>query len=179
MSFRFLLFSSCPLFFSFRPALVLPCLLSCSLSCFLGFVGWFVCLVGVLFLFPLRTIRKKGRAVLVRPLSSCCGLLYLRIAAAFLSATAAALWHSWSDPKNGGICGNSGIYTIKQSFKGCFSIFANLNDFITWKFRIYLHPSEPRTRIAASGANIFQSYFLSPFGAVGVSLVPCALLLAS
>ena len=124
----------------------------------------FFLFVGCCFFFPYgRPDKKKGRAVLVRPLLSCYGLLYLRIAAAFLSATAAALWHSWSDPKNGGICGNSGINTIKQSFKGCFSIFANLNDFITWKFRIYLHPSEPRTRMAASGANIFQSYFLSPF----------------
>lgn len=58
-------------------------------------------------------------------------VVYLRIAAAFLSATAAALWHSWSDPKKGGMCGNSGINTIKQAFNGCFSIFANLNDFIT------------------------------------------------
>ena len=154
-----------PSFFLFSAivfVLVVFCLLSCQPCLFLcpcGSLG-----VWLLFPFPFRYIRKKkGRSVLVRPLVSYCELLYLRIAAAFLSATAAALWHSWSDPKNGGICGNSGINTIKQSFKGCFSIFANLNDFITWKFRIYLHPSGPRTRMAASGANIFQSYFLSPF----------------
>lgn len=68
-AFRFLLLSSChALLLGF-----LPCLLSCSLSCFLGFVGWLLVLVGLLFLFPLRTIRKKkGRSVLVRPLLSCC-----------------------------------------------------------------------------------------------------------
>ena len=89
-------------------------------------------------------------------------VIYFRIAAAFLSATAAALWHSWSDPKNGGMCGNSGINTIKQAFKGCFSIFANLNDFITWKFRIYLNPSGESNpgelregrKLSTSGANI-------------------------
>ena len=37
----------------------LPCLLSCSLSCLLGFVAWLLALVGLLFLFPFRTIRKK------------------------------------------------------------------------------------------------------------------------
>ena len=124
---------------SFSSLVLLSCfpawLLLLVLSCFLGFVAWLLVLVGLLFLFPLRTasdIKRKGTKVLpLCPLLTCCGVLYLRIAAAFLSATAAALWHSWSDPKNGGICGNSGINTIKQSFKGCFSIFANLNDFIT------------------------------------------------
>ena len=113
----------CPLFFF---ALVVFCLSSC-----LVFPALSLCL-----LFPFRYMRKKkGRKVFpLRPLLSCCELLYLRIAAAFLSATAAALWHSWSEPKNGGMCGNSGIKAIKQSFKGCFSIFANLNDFINWKF---------------------------------------------
>ena len=170
-----------PLFYLFRirfssSFVLVFALLLCSLPIFWGFAFVVLCLSSLPVLFVLVCLwvfvfsfslavymQKKGRKVFLRPLLSCCGLLYLRIAAAFLSATAAAIWHSWSDPKNGGICGNSGINTIKQSFKGCFSIFANLNDFITWKFRIYLHPSEPRTRMAASGANIFQSYFLSPF----------------
>ena len=73
-----------PLVLSFSPFVLLspalllgflPCLLSCSLSCFLGFVAW---LLGCCFFFPYgRPDKKKGRAVLVRPLLSCCGLLYL------------------------------------------------------------------------------------------------------
>ena len=163
-----------PLFCSF----VLPfaSLFLSALACpfALSFLSWFVFVVSFSLTDYMQKKGRKGlslasslRGLWVFRFLFCCGLLYLRIAAAFLSATAAALWHSWSDPKNGGICGNSGINTIKQSFKGCFSIFANLNDFITWKFRIYLHPSEPRTRMAASGANIFQSYFLSPFRCCG------------
>ena len=134
----------CPYFLPFCllfcPFAMLFCSAFLSLSCvalvvFCCSLSWFV----LCFLFPLRTTRKKkGRKVFpLRPLVSCCGLLYLRIAAAFLSATAAALWHSWSEPKNGGMCGNSGIKTIKQPLKGCFSIFANLNDFITWKFFLF------------------------------------------
>ena len=55
-----------PLLFCFRPALLLgflPCLLSCSLSCFLGFVAWLLVLVGLLAFFPFRTasgIKRKG-----------------------------------------------------------------------------------------------------------------------
>ena len=65
---RFLLFSSCPLFSSFRPALVLlPCLASV-----LGLV--LSIFVGCCFFFPYGCMRKKkGRSVLVRPLLSCCG----------------------------------------------------------------------------------------------------------
>ena len=129
MAYFAFLFVSLPLFLSFLPLFYLFAYLQGFAFVVLvlsAFVALSLCL-----LFPLRTIRKKkGRKVFLRPRLSCCGLLYLRIAAAFLSATAAALWHSWSDPKNGGICGNSGTNTIKQSFKGCFSIFANLNDFI-------------------------------------------------
>ena len=56
--------SFCPFFF-----FVLPCLLSCSLSCFLGFVGW------LLALFPFGwTGYKKGRNSL-RPLLVCCVLV--------------------------------------------------------------------------------------------------------
>ena len=52
LSFRF------PLLSCFRPALLLG-FLPCLLCCFFGFVGWFLCLVVLLFLFPFRTIRKK------------------------------------------------------------------------------------------------------------------------
>lgn len=41
--------------------------LPCLLCCFFGFVGWFLCLVGLLILFPLRTasdIKRKGTKVL-------------------------------------------------------------------------------------------------------------------
>ena len=121
----FILLSLCLLSFAYP----LACLVCFLYPC--GFLWVCRC-----FLFPFgRTGKKKGRKVFsLRPPFVCCGLLYLRIAAAFLSATAAALWHSSSEPKNGGMCGNSGIKTIKQFLKGCFSIFANLNDFITWKF---------------------------------------------
>ena len=116
-------------FLSFCPSLVwLPFVSPCLSSCFL--VG--LCIL--FFPYGLYAKREGAKVCPLRPLVSCCELLYLRIAAAFLSATTAALWHSWSEPKNGGMCGNSGIKAIKQSFKGCFSIFANLNDFITWKF---------------------------------------------
>ena len=131
----------CPFVLSFSSLVLLS-------PAFLLFVllSW---LCGLAF-FPFRTAsdtkRKGAKVCPLRPLVSCCELLYLRIAAAFLSATAAALWHSWSEPKNGGMCGNSGIKAIKQSFKGCFSIFANLNDFITWKFFL-----------------LVGSYFLFPF----------------
>lgn len=114
--------------FAYLLGLCLCCPLVALLHCLCGSLG------VLLFPFPLRTIRKKKGRNSLRPLLSCCELLYLRIAAAFLSATAAALWHSWSVPKKGGICGNSGINTIKQSFKGCSSIFANLNDFIFLSF---------------------------------------------
>ena len=129
-----------PFFYPFRSCFYLFALLFVLLS-FVGLVVFrcplscFVCscvLVGFCFFFlSVYVGKKKGREGLpLRPLLVCCVLLYLRIVAAFLSATAAALWHSWSEPKNGGMCGNSGINTMKQSFKGCFSIFANLNDFI-------------------------------------------------
>ena len=62
-------------FFAFRfPLFVLW--LSCS--CYLAYLVYLFCFCGSLgvllgFLFPLRTIRKKkGRAVLVRPLFVCC-----------------------------------------------------------------------------------------------------------
>ena len=122
-----------PFFLSLYLLLVLLSFVGLVAFRFSLFVLWFSLWVFV-FSFSLADYTQKERAqrfCSLRPLLSCCGLLYLRIAAAFLSATAAALWHSWSDPKNGGICGNSGINTIKQSFNGCFSIFANLNDFIT------------------------------------------------
>ena len=82
-------------------------------------------LVGFVFSFSLTDYTQKERAQILASSLRVLWLLYLRIAAAFLSATAAARWHSRSVPKKGGICGNSGINTIKQSFKGCFSIFAN------------------------------------------------------
>ena len=92
----------CPSFCPIRSYLSLY--LPFSFSLCIAFCLWlffalvvFACplVLSLLFLFPLRTTRKKkGRSVLVRPLSSCCELLYLRIAAAFLSAIAAALWHS-------------------------------------------------------------------------------------
>ena len=75
-------FSSLVLLSCFRPALLLgflPCLLSCSLSCFLGFVAWLFVLVGLLFPFPFRTAsdtKKKGRKVFLRPLIVCCGFVY-------------------------------------------------------------------------------------------------------
>lgn len=58
-------FFSCPLVL-LSPAVLLgflPCLLSCSLSCFLGFVAWLLALVGLLAFFPFRTApdTKKGR----------------------------------------------------------------------------------------------------------------------
>ena len=76
-AFRFLLFSSCPLLFSFRSALVLlPCLASAlglvllSWLCGLAFgVGW---VVGFLSLSDGFGHKKKGRNSL-RPLLSCCG----------------------------------------------------------------------------------------------------------
>ena len=108
----------------------------CPALLWLSFVVLFLGLSCVFF-FPCGLHAKRKGAKCFLCVLSCPvvgGLLYLRIAAAFLSATAAALWHSWSEPKNGGMCGNSGIKTIKQPLKGCFSIFANLNDFITWKF---------------------------------------------
>ena len=51
----------------------LSLLLSACPLCLLCLSLW-PCL-SLLFLFPFRIIRKKGRAVLVRPLLSCCGLL--------------------------------------------------------------------------------------------------------
>ena len=70
LSFRF------PFLSCFRPALLLgflPCLLSCSLSCFLGFVAWLLVLVGLLAFFPFRTAsdtkRKGAKCFCV--LSSC------------------------------------------------------------------------------------------------------------
>ena len=57
------LFCSCPAW-----------LLSCSLSCFLGFVAWLLALVGLLFLFPLRTIHKKKGRNSLRPLLFYCGV---------------------------------------------------------------------------------------------------------
>ena len=66
---RFLLFSSCPLFFSFRPALVLlPCLASV-----LGFPS-----VGVIVSFSLSDVYAKRRGAKgcpLRPRLSCCGLV--------------------------------------------------------------------------------------------------------
>ena len=73
-----LVFFSCPLVL-LSPALLLgflPCLLSCSLSCFLGFVAWLLVLVGLLFLFPLRTasdIKRKGAKCIPCVLACCCG----------------------------------------------------------------------------------------------------------
>ena len=69
-------FSSLVLLSCFRPALLLgflPCLLSCSLSCFLGFVAWLLVLVGLLAFFPFRTASdtKKGRIFCVPS----CGVL--------------------------------------------------------------------------------------------------------
>ena len=55
-------FLSCPA----SPALLLgflPCLLSCSLSCLLGFVACSGFLLGLLFLFPFRTICKRQGAI--------------------------------------------------------------------------------------------------------------------
>ena len=57
------LFCSCPAW-----------LLSCYLSCFLGFVAWLLVLVGLLFLFPLRTIHKKKGRNSLRPLLFYCGV---------------------------------------------------------------------------------------------------------
>ena len=61
--------SSSPIFWGFAfVVLFLSSCLPCLFLCPCGFL---------LFLFPLRTTRKKkGRAVLVRPLLSCCGLVY-------------------------------------------------------------------------------------------------------
>ena len=59
------------------------------LSALVPFVGF------VIVSFSLSDYTQKERALRVGASSLvCCGLLYLRIAAAFLSATAAALWHS-------------------------------------------------------------------------------------
>ena len=68
-----LLSSSCPFAlvfaFLFTSLLQLSLFVLLSSACPLSLCGL------LLFLFPLRTIRKKkGRAVLVRPLLSCCGL---------------------------------------------------------------------------------------------------------
>ena len=52
--FAFVFILLCPLV-QLSPVLLLgflPCLLSISLSCFLGFVAWLLALVGLLFLFP-------------------------------------------------------------------------------------------------------------------------------
>ena len=62
--------SFCP--FLCLSAVVVLCLSLLSLWVVLGF------LFGLLFPFPLRTIRQKERARrLVRPLLSCCGLVYM------------------------------------------------------------------------------------------------------
>ena len=79
-AFRFLLLSSCPLFFSFRPALVLlPCLASAlglvlfSWLCGLAFgVGW---VVGFLSLSDGFRYKKKGRGL--RPFLRCLFALIL------------------------------------------------------------------------------------------------------
>ena len=65
-------FSPCFLsFYLFAYLLGFAFVALCLSSCLVLFV-----LVSLCFLFPLRTIRKKkGRAVLVRPLLSCCGLV--------------------------------------------------------------------------------------------------------
>ena len=76
--------SFCPFVFFFSPLVLLspalllgflPCLLSSSLSCFLGFVAWLLVLVGLLFLFPFRTIRKKKGRNSLRPLFVGCWLV--------------------------------------------------------------------------------------------------------
>lgn len=67
----------------------LPLLSSvCPFSLFVG------CSCCFLFPYGLYAKRKGAKVCPLRPLVSCCELLYLRIAAAFLSAIAAALWHS-------------------------------------------------------------------------------------
>ena len=75
----------CVFAFLFSPFVSVFALLLCSLPALLWLSSClvlsclFLCPCGFLcFLFPFRTIRKKkGRAVLVRPLLSCCRLLYL------------------------------------------------------------------------------------------------------
>lgn len=68
-------FSICPCFYLVSSFL---CLSSCPLFV-ISLCGLFL---GLLFLFPFRTIRKKkGRSVLVRPLLSCCcvAVIWLRL----------------------------------------------------------------------------------------------------
>lgn len=68
-----------PVFLSFSLfAYLLGLYLCCPRLVLLYALFVLVCLWVLCFLFPLRTIRKKkGRAVLVRPLFVCCGLLLL------------------------------------------------------------------------------------------------------
>ena len=68
--------SFCPLCSCFYLFSCLPCLSSCPLLVLLSALFILVSLWGLCFPFPFRTIRKKkGRAVLVRPLLSCCVLI--------------------------------------------------------------------------------------------------------
>ena len=68
--------SFCPLCSCFYLFSCLPCLSSCPLLVLLPALFVLVSLWGLCFLFPFRIMRKKkGRAVLVRPLLSCCGLV--------------------------------------------------------------------------------------------------------
>ena len=78
LSFCPFVFFSCPLVL-LSPALLLgflPCLLSCSLSCLLGFVAWFVGVLGLLFPFPFRMHRQKERAQF---LASSLGVLWVAL----------------------------------------------------------------------------------------------------
>ena len=69
--------SFCPLCSCFYLFSCLPCLSSCPLLVLLPALFVLVSLWGLCFPFPFRTIRKKKGRNSLRPLLSCCGLLYL------------------------------------------------------------------------------------------------------
>ena len=69
--------SFCPLCSCFYLFSCFPCLSSCPLLVLLPALFVLVSLWGLCFLFPFRTMRKKKGRNSLRPLLSCCVLLYL------------------------------------------------------------------------------------------------------